>query len=240
MTKIILLADDSSNIHKVVELTFLGDDFKLESALRGDEAIEKFSELSPDIVVADVHMPGVSGYEVCRHVKQVSPTTPVLLMVGALESFDEDAMSACGADNFLKKPFDSELLLQEVSRLTTSLDHIAEDTTKGGSSVAGPAPGSADQASGLLRVKIGGEDPFQVVARSPAQRGQLASPSTSSSALGAASEANIPEEALEAIAQRVIERLSEEAVREIAWDLVPDLAEVVIRDRLQELESELE
>ena len=236
MTKTILLADDSSNIHRVVELTFLGDDFQLETVLTGDEALERFSDLSPDIVVADVHMPGISGYEVCRRVKAASPGTPVLLMVGALESFDEEEMTTCGADNYLKKPFDSELLLQEVKRLTASSAETSEIDSSAGESepeiaAASPAP---------LRVEIGGQDPFHWEARSPAPSSGLAPASSPGSAGKAASDAVLPEQAVEAIAQRVIERLSDQAVREIAWELIPDLAEVVIRDRLQELESELE
>lgn len=235
MTKTILLADDSSNIHRVVELTFLGDDFQLETVLRGDEALEKFSEISPDIVIADVHMPGVSGYEVCRQVKAASPSTPVLLMVGALESFDEEEMSACGADNYLKKPFDSELLLLEVKRLTASSAEVTETET----SSRDPQPEVGGASPDLRRVKIGGQDPFHLKARASAQSisFELASPSSAGKGvLGAV----LPEQAVEAIAQRVIERLSDQAVREIAWELVPDLAEVVIRDRLQELESEIE
>ncbi|MEE8368047.1 MAG: response regulator [Thermoanaerobaculia bacterium] len=236
MTKTILLADDSSNIHRVVELTFLGDDFQLETVLRGDEALEKFSEISPDIVIADVHMPGVSGYEVCRQVKAASPSTPVLLMVGALESFDEEEMSACGADNYLKKPFDSELLLQEVKRLTASSAEVTETET----STRDPQPEVGGASPDLRRVKIGSPDPFHLKARASAQSIGL-EPATSSSSAGKGVQgAVLPEQAVEAIVQRVIERLSDQAVREIAWELVPDLAEVVIRDRLQELESEVE
>lgn len=232
MTKTILLADDSSNIHKVVELTFLGEEFRLESVLRGDEALERFSELSPDIVVADVHMPGASGYDVCRQVKKSSPDTPVLLMVGALESFDEEELSACGADSYLKKPFDSELLLQEVQRLTADSDSAAKDDRP----TVEAEPETSHAALDSPRVEIGGQDPFHLEHRAAvASVGQSDSPAEE-----APTASVLPEQAVEEIAQRVIERLSEDAVREIAWELVPDLAEVVIRDRLQELESELE
>ena len=240
MTKTILLADDSSNIHKVVELTFLGDAFQLQSVLSGDEALEKFSELAPDIVVADVHMPGVSGYEVCRQVKAASPGTPVLLMVGALESFDEEKMATCGADNYLKKPFDSELLLQEVMRLTASSEETAEESSELGSSVAESDSAIADTSPAPVRVEIGGQDPFRLEPRALGKSTGVGQVSMSDTSGQVAPTADLPEQAVEAIAQRVMERLSDKAVREIAWELLPDLAEVVIRDRLQELESELD
>jgi DNA-binding response OmpR family regulator len=167
-------------------------------------------------------------------------------MVGALESFDEEEMSSCGADTYLKKPFDSELLLQEVQRLTTGSELTLEVSAETSPEVedrpveAGPDPIPAPIPPALPRVRVGSQDPFQIephrqeVLDAPAE---AASESTSEVSAVAAT---LPEQALEEIAQRVVERLSDEAVREIAWELVPDLAEVVIRDRLQELESEIE
>ena len=64
-------------------------------------------------------MPGASGYEVCRRAKEMSPDLPVLLLVGTFEVLDENEMTACGADGNLKKPFDSQELLQVVARMTS-------------------------------------------------------------------------------------------------------------------------
>jgi CheY-like chemotaxis protein len=66
MGKRILLADDSVTIHKVVELTFLDEDYSVEAVSDGDQAIARLAGDAPDLVIADVHMPpGPSGYEVC-------------------------------------------------------------------------------------------------------------------------------------------------------------------------------
>jgi CheY-like chemotaxis protein len=117
MRRRILLADDSVTIQKVIELTFLDEDYEVRAVSNGDEAVAALSEASPDFVIADVHMPGANGYEVCRRAKQLRPDVPVLLLVGTFEPFDEGQARNAGADSFLKKPFDSQELLQRVEEL---------------------------------------------------------------------------------------------------------------------------
>src|SRR5258706_13998112 len=117
MKRRILLADDSVTIQKVIELTFMDEDFEVRAVSNGDEALALLPEVKPDFVIADVHMPGANGYEVCRKSKQLRPSVPVLLLVGTFEPFDENEARAAGADSFLKKPFDSQELLQRVQEL---------------------------------------------------------------------------------------------------------------------------
>jgi CheY-like chemotaxis protein len=119
MNKRILLADDSLTIQKVVELTFMDEDFDVDAVGSGGEAIARLEEALPSILIADVHMPGPSGYDVCRRAKEISSDLPVLLLVGTFEELDEDEIVACGADGNLKKPFDSQELLQRVREMTT-------------------------------------------------------------------------------------------------------------------------
>ncbi|HYO14141.1 MAG TPA: response regulator [Thermoanaerobaculia bacterium] len=117
MKRRILLADDSVTIQKVIELTFLDEDYEVRAVSNGDEAISVLAEMGPDFVIADVHMPGANGYEVCRRAKQLRQNLPVLLLVGTFEPFDEAQARNVGADSFLKKPFDSQELLQRVEEL---------------------------------------------------------------------------------------------------------------------------
>jgi len=120
MKRRILLADDSVTIQKVIELTFMDEDYEVRAVSNGDEAVALLSSLNPDFVIADVHMPGANGYEVCRRAKQIRPDLPVLLLVGTFEPFDEAQARAVGADSHLKKPFDSQELLQRVEELLAS------------------------------------------------------------------------------------------------------------------------
>ncbi len=117
MKRRILLADDSVTIQKVIELTFMDEDYEVRAVSNGDEAVALLAEMHPDFVIADVHMPGANGYEVCRRAKALRADLPVLLLVGTFEPFDEAQAHAVGADSFLKKPFDSQELLQRVDEL---------------------------------------------------------------------------------------------------------------------------
>lgn len=117
MRRRILLADDSVTIQKVIELTFMDEDYEVRAVSNGDDAIKDMPEVDPHFVIADVHMPGANGYEVCRYSKERRPDVPVLLLVGTFEPFDEAQSRAAGADSYLKKPFDSQELLQRVGEL---------------------------------------------------------------------------------------------------------------------------
>ena len=132
MAKTILLADDSVTIQKVVELTFMDEDYQVIATGDGTAALEQLPGLGPDLVIADVHMPGADGYEVCRQTKERHPEIPVLLLVGTFEQFDEQRAAAVGADGHLKKPFDSQDLLNQVESLVTR---------SGSAAAAAPAAG---------------------------------------------------------------------------------------------------
>jgi len=132
MSRRILLADDSVTIQKVIELTFMDGDYDVTAVSNGDEALAKLPEVQPDLVIADVHMPGANGYEVCRRAKAERPGVPVLLLVGTFEPFDETQARAVGADAHLKKPFDSQELLS-----------LAQQLLDRGASALAPSPSPA-------------------------------------------------------------------------------------------------
>jgi len=116
MTGIILIADDSATIHKIVGLTFAQEEFTVESVMSGDKVVEKALEIKPDVILADIFMPGLNGYQVCEQVR-ANPHlwhTPVLLMVGGLEPFDKGEASRVGCSGHLTKPFDTSELIQMV------------------------------------------------------------------------------------------------------------------------------
>jgi CheY-like chemotaxis protein len=105
----LLLADDSITIQKVVNLTFADEGFEVVTVGNGDLAVEKIEDLTPDIVLADIHMPGLNGYEVCEFVKRNERFRhiPVMLLVGSFEPFNEAEARRVGADDYLTKPFQS-------------------------------------------------------------------------------------------------------------------------------------
>jgi CheY-like chemotaxis protein len=105
----LLLADDSATIQKVVGLTFRDEGLEVITVSDGRQAVEMLEEVAPDIVLADVFMPGLNGYEVCEHIKRNERFRhiPVMLLVGSFEPFDEAEARRVGADDYLTKPFQS-------------------------------------------------------------------------------------------------------------------------------------
>ncbi|NOY87425.1 MAG: response regulator [Deltaproteobacteria bacterium] len=117
--KKILVADDSVTIQKVIALTFADEPVEVQSVGSGSDALDKMKEWRPDIVLADVIMPRVNGYELCRAVKEDESTRdiPVLLLAGTFEAFDEEEAKGAGADDFITKPFESMELIEKVNGL---------------------------------------------------------------------------------------------------------------------------
>lgn len=115
----ILLADDSITIQKVIGIIFGGDDYALTVVDNGKAAIDKARELSPDVLLIDALMPGMSGYEVCEAVRATPAlaTKPILILTGSFEPFDEAKAKSCGADDFLAKPFESQQIVNKVKEL---------------------------------------------------------------------------------------------------------------------------
>lgn len=118
----LLLADDSITIQKVVNLTFADEGIEVITVGDGDAAMQKFVADTPDLVMADVNMPGVDGYRICEMIKQDDETKhiPVILLVGSFEPFDEEEARRVGADDYLTKPFQS--IRQLVNKVTELLN----------------------------------------------------------------------------------------------------------------------
>jgi CheY-like chemotaxis protein len=238
MSRTILLADDSVTIQKVVELTFLDEGYAVVAVGNGSDAAARLDEVRPDLVIADVHMPGLNGYDLCRRAKSWRAQTPVLLLVGTFEPFDKSQFSESGADAVLKKPFDSQELLRQAQDLLRSAPAEAaepEAEVASGWSLADMATEDLPSASATVALPsaLSAVSPFPVpVPAAAPPAGPATTPTSSSSPL---SDADV-----ERIAHRVAELISERVVREVSWEVVPDLAEVIIKDRIRELESQVD
>src|SRR5204862_1937642 len=115
----LLLADDSVTIQRVIELTFADEDIKVIAVSDGDQAIAQLDAAPPDIVLADIGMPGRNGYEVAEYIKQ-SPRLahiPVVLLTGAFEPIDQVRAAEVGCDGVLAQPFEPQLVISRVTEL---------------------------------------------------------------------------------------------------------------------------
>jgi CheY-like chemotaxis protein len=115
----LLLADDSVTIQRVIELTFADEDIKVLAVGDGDQAIAAIDKTPPDIVLADIGMPGRTGYEVAEHIRTTPRLShiPVLLLTGAFEPVDQTRVGETGAEGVLSKPFEPQLVIARVKEL---------------------------------------------------------------------------------------------------------------------------
>jgi CheY-like chemotaxis protein len=115
----LLLADDSVTIQRVIELTFADEDVQVVAVSDGEQAIAAVDQRTPDIVLADVGMPGRDGYEVAQHIKNTPRLAhiPVVLLTGAFEPIDQARAAAVGCDGVLAKPFEPQLVIGRVKEL---------------------------------------------------------------------------------------------------------------------------
>lgn len=137
MARTLLLADDSPTIHRVVELTFAGQDMQVITADDGEQAIALIRTHRPDIILADIGMPKKTGYEVAEFVKQTPEFAdiPVLLLAGAFDPVDDHRVEQTGCDGVLVKPFEPRNVIDRVREL---LDGVHGSPTTAASAVPRP------------------------------------------------------------------------------------------------------
>jgi CheY-like chemotaxis protein len=229
MQPTILLADDSPTIRRLVTQTFADANFRLVEVNNGDAAIRMFEEIRPNVVLADIYMPGRNGYQVCAYIRSHSEfgKTPVILLVGAFEAFDEDTAKQAGATASITKPFEPGALIDLVKSVLAK---------KGEEPAAAQA--SAAAAVALEPAPVMRDEPLR---REPEARIEAASPEPED-LLGLATifeepavavPTSITEEEIDRIADRVIQKLSTQVMESIAWEVVPDIAEKVVREELK-------
>ena len=119
MPKKLLLAEDSLTIRKVFELALSRSDIAITAVDNGEDAVRLAGEIFPDLVVADLTLPGKNGFAVAAELRAMEKTEkiPVLILSGTLVPLDEARFKASGAKGVLFKPFESRELLENIERL---------------------------------------------------------------------------------------------------------------------------
>ncbi len=118
----ILLADDSPHAQRMGERILREEGFEVVSLTDGNAAMLRLADVDPDLILADVFLPGKSGFELCRYVKNEPrfKHVRVVLTAGLLEPFDEDEAKRAGCDAILKKPF-------EASKVVSTIDPLVKE-----------------------------------------------------------------------------------------------------------------
>ncbi|MBE5997107.1 MAG: response regulator transcription factor [Lachnospiraceae bacterium] len=109
----ILIVDDDDNIAELISLYLTKELYETRIAADGEAALEAFRSFGPDLILLDLMLPGIDGYEVCRRVRQES-TTPIIMLSAKGETFDKVLGLELGADDYMIKPFDPKELVARV------------------------------------------------------------------------------------------------------------------------------
>lgn len=127
MARKLLLADDSITIQKVVELILAEEGFEIKATNNGEEALAVIPSFKPDIILADIEMPKINGYQLSEKIKQdpLMRGIPVILLAGAFEPIDEELAKQVNADDFIIKPFESQELISKINAALT-ISSVAE------------------------------------------------------------------------------------------------------------------
>ena len=109
----ILVVDDEPQIRRMLRTTLTASGYQIADARSGQEALEKFREYLPDLVVMDLNMPGMGGLDACREIRMSSDVPIIILTVRNAESDKVEALDA-GADDYVCKPFGMQELLARI------------------------------------------------------------------------------------------------------------------------------
>jgi two-component system alkaline phosphatase synthesis response regulator PhoP len=112
----ILVVDDETNIIDLVRLYLERDGFQVEAAEDGAQALEKIRSLDPDLVILDIMLPEIDGFEVCRRVRNDSDV-PIIMLTARDEDIDKIVGLELGADDYLTKPFNPRELAARVKAI---------------------------------------------------------------------------------------------------------------------------
>jgi CheY-like chemotaxis protein len=261
MSQTLLLADDSLTIQRVVTLIFADENVEVVAVSDGDQAISSLESSPPDIVLADIGMPGKNGYEVARFVKQ-SPRLahiPVVLLTGAFEPADQDKISASGCDGVLGKPFEPQEVIARVKallgrpggrqHLDAYFDRLDQDLTSRANAKDEPRrsplpPVETQQASQAASLSMAGTssplaDAFAALLAAEEQSASGAPPALPAWRASSGDGPLASDALIERVTERVLERLSDRAVRESAADIVSRIAERLVREEIERIKSSI-
>ena len=128
----ILIVDDDINICELLRLYLEKEGFEAEVVTNGLQAIDKFNSTSPDLVLLDIMLPGLDGWQICREIRKTSQT-PIIMLTAKGETFDKVLGLELGADDYITKPFETKEVMARIKAVlrrsggkTNSADSIKE------------------------------------------------------------------------------------------------------------------
>ncbi len=130
MTKYILIVEDEKPIAEIVKFNLEKEGYKTSVAYDGEEGLHKAIALNPDLILLDVMLPKLDGFQVCREIRKTS-TVPILMLTAKEEEVDKVLGFEMGADDYITKPFGMRELLARVKANLRRVDVNTGDKAKG-------------------------------------------------------------------------------------------------------------
>jgi CheY-like chemotaxis protein len=251
LTKTLLAVEDSKTMRKVLGITFATDEFEAVLAESPQQAMSQLDQLRPDMVLLDVTLGEVNGYDLCRQVKSRVPGTPVMILSSRQQPYDPVRGAEVQADDFIDKPFDTQQLRDKVKKLvalngTRAIPAKASPTGAAPLRPASiprtpppampPPPTAAAAGRPLAPSHARGGAPNTPVPPAPPTYAQSAGNAVASN--GAALRARLEGLDLTADQLQAVLALSREVIERVVWEVVPVLAETLIKEEIQRLTRE--
>ena len=133
----ILIVDDDNNIAELVALYLTKECFETKIVNDGEQALKEFQAFHPNLILLDLMLPGIDGYQVCREIRHVSDI-PIIMLSAKGETFDKVLGLELGADDYVIKPFDSKELVARIRAVLRRFNVKSPDVPSNEKSVSYP------------------------------------------------------------------------------------------------------
>ena len=125
----VLVVDDDVHIAELISLYMEKEGYETYEVHNGDEVMDAYKKFDPHLVLLDIMLPGIDGYQVCRKIRQIS-NVPIIMLTAKGETFDKVLGLEMGADDYIVKPFDSKELVARVKAVLRRYDTKRENEVK--------------------------------------------------------------------------------------------------------------
>ena len=122
----VLLVEDEPTLAMIIKDTLDGNEFDITLAANGEEGLSRYAEIKPDIIVADIMMPKMDGWEVCREIRKNSKV-PIIMLTARGDERDELLGFDLGVDEYISKPFSPKILVARVEAILRRTGNYTED-----------------------------------------------------------------------------------------------------------------
>lgn len=119
----VMIVEDEASIRRFIAINLVRSDFEVLEVESGEKALEHFKSLMPDVVILDVMLPGIDGFEVCQMLREIMPTVIIIMLTARGQDMDKIMGLEIGADDYMVKPFNPLELIARIRANLRKADH---------------------------------------------------------------------------------------------------------------------